>query len=99
MGYYIGYKIAESYYKTRKTKNKPSKICLKSRISQSFWRTAAMKKNSNKTMKFAKYTFYIAGIYGIIASLPQYFLEEKTVAIFRPQSRIPNIITVFSASS
>jgi len=35
-------------------------------------------------MKFAKYTFYIAGIYGIIASLPQYLLEEKTGRDYPP---------------
>lgn len=28
-------------------------------------------------MKFAKYTFLIAGIYGLIVLLPQYFLEQK----------------------
>ena len=28
-------------------------------------------------MKFAKYTFLIAGIYGLLVLLPQYFLEEK----------------------
>ena len=28
-------------------------------------------------MKFAKYTFLIAGIYGIVVLLPQYFMEEK----------------------
>ena len=26
-------------------------------------------------MKFAKYTFLIAGIYGLLALIPQYFLE------------------------
>lgn len=35
-------------------------------------------------MKFAKYTFYAAGIYGLIALLPQYFLEEKTNRDFPP---------------
>jgi hypothetical protein len=29
-------------------------------------------------MKFAKYTFYAAGIYGLIVLLPQFFLLEKT---------------------
>ncbi len=29
-------------------------------------------------MKFAKYVFNIAGIYGLIVLLPQYFLESKT---------------------
>ena len=33
-------------------------------------------------MKFAKYTFLIAGIYGLLALLPQYFLEEKKRARF-----------------
>lgn len=28
-------------------------------------------------MKFAKYTFLIAGIYGLLALIPQYFLENK----------------------
>ncbi|MBP7375473.1 MAG: hypothetical protein KA956_03230 [Pyrinomonadaceae bacterium] len=28
-------------------------------------------------MKFAKYTFLVAGIYGLLALLPQYFLENK----------------------
>lgn len=28
-------------------------------------------------MKFAKYTFLIAGIYGLIVMLPQFFLENK----------------------
>lgn len=35
-------------------------------------------------MKFAKYTFYVAGIYGLIALLPQYFLEAKNGADFPP---------------
>jgi hypothetical protein len=35
-------------------------------------------------MKFAKYTFYAAGIYGLIALLPQYFLEAKTSADYPP---------------
>ena len=35
-------------------------------------------------MKFAKYTFYAAGIYGLIALLPQYFLEEKNNRDFPP---------------
>ena len=29
-------------------------------------------------MKFAKFVFLIAGIYGLIVLLPMYFLEEKT---------------------
>ena len=28
-------------------------------------------------MKFARYSFLIAGIYGLIVMIPQYFLEEK----------------------
>lgn len=28
-------------------------------------------------MKFAKYTFLIAGIYGLLVLIPQYFLESK----------------------
>ncbi len=35
-------------------------------------------------MKFAKYVFYIAGIYGIIALAPMYFLETKTGADYPP---------------
>ena len=35
-------------------------------------------------MKFAKYVFYAAGIYGLIALVPQYFLEEKTGRDFPP---------------
>lgn len=38
---------------------------------------SSLRKVFNKKMKFAKYTFYAAGIYGIIALLPQYFLEAK----------------------
>ena len=39
---------------------------------------------AGKSMKFAKYVFYIAGIYGLIATLPQYFLEAKTSADYPP---------------
>ena len=35
-------------------------------------------------MKFAKYVFYIAGIYGLIVLVPQYFLEEKTGRDYPP---------------
>lgn len=35
-------------------------------------------------MKFAKYVFYVAGIYGIVALVPQYFLESKNGADFPP---------------
>ncbi len=37
-----------------------------------------------ENMKFAKYTFLIAGIYGIIALLPQYFLEQKNNLDYPP---------------
>lgn len=35
-------------------------------------------------MKFAKYTFYVAGVYGLLVLLPQYFLEAKTSADYPP---------------
>lgn len=35
-------------------------------------------------MKFARYTFLIAGIYGLIVLAPQYFLEAKTNRDFPP---------------
>lgn len=35
-------------------------------------------------MKFARYTFYAAGIYGLLVLLPQYFLEEKTGLDYPP---------------
>src|SRR4028119_373193 len=35
-------------------------------------------------MKFARYTFYAAAIYGILALVPQYFLEDKTGRDFPP---------------
>ena len=35
-------------------------------------------------MKFAKYTFGVAGIYGLLILIPQYFLEEKNGADFPP---------------
>ena len=35
-------------------------------------------------MKFAKYVFYAAGIYGLIVLVPQYFLEEKTGLDYPP---------------
>ena len=35
-------------------------------------------------MKFARYVFYIAGIYGLLALVPQYFMESKTGADFPP---------------
>jgi hypothetical protein len=35
-------------------------------------------------MKFARYTFLIAGIYGVLALLPMYFLEEKNNLDYPP---------------
>ncbi|HJQ68996.1 MAG TPA: hypothetical protein VKA70_08490 [Blastocatellia bacterium] len=35
-------------------------------------------------MRFAKVIFLIAGIYGLVVVLPQYFLEEKTGRDFPP---------------
>lgn len=35
-------------------------------------------------MKFAKYVFYTAGIYGLVVLVPQYFLEEKTGRDYPP---------------
>lgn len=35
-------------------------------------------------MKFAKYVFYTAGIYGLIVLLPQFFLLEKTGLDYPP---------------
>jgi hypothetical protein len=40
-------------------------------------------------MKFAKYTFYAAGIYGLLALLPQYFLEAKTGTDYPPRITHP----------
>lgn len=35
-------------------------------------------------MKFAKRVFFIAGVYGLLTLLPQYFLEQKTGRDFPP---------------
>lgn len=35
-------------------------------------------------MKFAKYTFLIAGIYGLLVTVPQYFLETKNGIDYPP---------------
>ncbi len=35
-------------------------------------------------MKFAKYTFLIAGIYGLIVTIPQYLLETKNGIDYPP---------------
>jgi hypothetical protein len=40
-------------------------------------------------MKFAKYTFLIAGIYGLLVSIPQFFLEEKTGRDYPPAINHP----------
>jgi hypothetical protein len=40
-------------------------------------------------MKFAKAVFLVAGIYGLIVLLPQYFLEAKTGRDFPPQITHP----------
>ena len=40
-------------------------------------------------MKFAKLVFLVAGIYGLVVMLPQYFLEEKTGRDFPPPINHP----------
>ena len=40
-------------------------------------------------MKFAKYTFLIAGIYGLLVLVPMYFLEEKNGRDFPPPINHP----------
>ena len=35
-------------------------------------------------MKFAKWTFLVAGVYGLLALVPQYFLESRTGIDFPP---------------
>jgi hypothetical protein len=35
-------------------------------------------------MRFAKWTFLIAGIYGLLVLIPQYFLEERTSQDYPP---------------
>lgn len=46
-------------------------------------------------MKFAEYVFYIAGIYGLIVLLPQYFLEEKNNRDFPPAITHPEFFYGF----
>lgn len=46
-------------------------------------------------MKFAKYTFLIAGIYGLLALLPQYFLEAKIAADSPPAITHPEFFYGF----
>ena len=49
-------------------------------------------------MKFAKMVFLVAGIYGLIVLVPQFFLEGKSVWIRRRRSRMRNSFTALSAS-
>lgn len=46
-------------------------------------------------MKFAKYVFNIAGIYGLLVLLPQYFLEGKTGRDFPPPITHPEFFYGF----
>jgi hypothetical protein len=41
-------------------------------------------RRAGNYMKFAKYVFYTAGIYGLIVLLPQFFLLEKTGRDYPP---------------
>jgi len=38
----------------------------------------------SRGLRFAKWTYVVAGVYGLIALLPQYFLEEKIGHDFPP---------------
>ena len=40
-------------------------------------------------MKFARRVFQVAGVYGLVALVPQYFLEEKTGVDFPPPINHP----------
>ena len=46
-------------------------------------------------MKFARLTFLVAGIYGLIVMLPQYFLEAKTGRDFPPAITHPEFFYGF----
>lgn len=46
-------------------------------------------------MKFAKIVYYVAGIYGVIALFPQYFLEAKTGRDFPPAITHPEFFYGF----
>lgn len=46
-------------------------------------------------MKFAKYTFLIAGIYGLVVLLPQYFFEQKIAADSPPAITHPEFFYGF----
>lgn len=46
-------------------------------------------------MKFARWTYLIAGIYGLVILVPQYFLEEKTGRDFPPAITHPEFFYGF----
>src|SRR4051812_19284497 len=46
-------------------------------------------------MKFARYTFLIAGIYGLLVLLPQYFLESSIGADYPPTITHPEFFYGF----
>lgn len=46
-------------------------------------------------MKFARWTYLIAGIYGLVVLVPQYFLEEKTGRDFPPPVTHPEFFYGF----
>ena len=46
-------------------------------------------------MRFARLTFLIAGIYGLVVMLPQYFLEAKTGRDFPPAITHPEFFYGF----
>ncbi len=48
-------------------------------------------------MKFARYTFYTAGIYGLLVLLPQFFLLEKTGRDYPPAITHPEYFYGFVA--
>lgn len=47
-------------------------------------------------MKFAKLVFMIAGVYGLIVMLPQYFLEEKNGIDYPPPINHPEYFYGFT---
>lgn len=47
-------------------------------------------------MKFARIVFYVAGIYGLIALLPQYFLEGRIGQSFPPAITHPEYFYGFA---
>ena len=46
-------------------------------------------------MKFAKILFYVAGVYGLVNLVPQYFLEEKIGRDFPPAIEHPEFFYGF----